>query len=184
MTELASSGQLRAAFARWALFLVPAVLLLGFVSGRMAQSGPGNPWFDALVKPSIYPPPQAFGLVWTVLYVMMGLALAMIAAARRARWRGLAMGAFVVQFLLNLAWSPVFFAAHRISGGLVLLGVLDAVLLVTLVLFARIRPLAGWLLAPYLAWVLFATWLNWQFLIANPDADGRQASGAVQRIEF
>ena len=66
MTVLASRGQLRASFLRWALVIVPAVSLLGFLSGRLAQSGPGNPWFDTLTKPAIYPPPGIFGIVWPV----------------------------------------------------------------------------------------------------------------------
>ena len=184
MTELASSGQLRAAFIRWALVLVPGIVLLGFVSGRVANSGPGNAWFDALTKPAIYPPPAAFGIVWSVLYVMMGVALAMVVAARGAQWRGAAIAAFVVQLVLNLAWTPVFFAGHQITGGLVVIAVLDVAVLVTIVLFARIRPAAAWLLAPYLAWVLFATALNYEFLRANPDADGKANSGAVTRIEI
>jgi len=56
--------------------------------------------------------------------------------------------------------------------------------IVTLVLFGRIRPSAAWLLAPYLAWVLFATYLNWAILYDNRDLDGVQVSGAVERIEF
>lgn len=184
MSELASSGQLRASFLRWALFLVPGVLLLGFLSGAVAQSGPANPWFASLVKPDIYPPPQAFGIVWSVLYVMMGLALAIIMSARGAPGRKAAIAAFAVQLALNLAWSPLFFGAHQITWALVLLAVLDIAVLVTLVLFWRVRPVAGALLLPYLAWVLFATVLNWQFLEANPGADGQDVSGAVTRIEL
>ena len=78
MSELASSGQLRAAFLRWTLFLVPGIVLLGFLSGAVGRGGLGDPWFDRLVKPSIYPPPATFGIVWSVLYIMMGLALAVM----------------------------------------------------------------------------------------------------------
>lgn len=184
MTELASDGQLRAAFIRWALVLAPGALLLGLLSGKMAGSGPGNPWFDALVKPAIYPPPAAFGIVWSILYLMMGIALAMVVAARGARWRRSAIVVFVVQFLLNLSWTPLFFAAHQITIALIVLAVLDAAVLVTIVLFARVRPAAAWLLAPYLGWVLFATALNYEFLRANSDADGKTDSGAVTRIEI
>ena len=184
MTELASPGQLRAALLRWSLVLVPGTLLLGFLSGRLAQSGPGNPWFDSLVKPAIYPPPAAFGIVWSVLYVMMGLALAMVVTARGAPGRGAAITAWVVQLLLNLAWTPVFFAAHQITAALGVIAALDVALLITLVLFWRVRRLAGVLMLPYLAWVLFATALTWQFLEANPDADGKDVSGAVSRIEI
>ncbi len=184
MSELASSGQLRASFLRWALFLVPGVLLLGLLSGALANSGPENAWFAALVKPQLYPPPQAFGIVWSVLYVMMGLALAIVMSARGAAGRKAAIIAFLVQLALNLAWSPLFFAAHQMTAALVLLGVLDIAVLATLVLFWRVRPLASVLLLPYLAWALFATALNWQFLEVNPGADGQDGSGAVTRIEL
>ena len=184
MTELASSAQLRAAFIRWALVLVPGTLLLGFLSGQFAGSVAGNPWFAALVKPSIYPPPATFGIVWSLLYIMMAFALVLIVTARGARGRGLAIAVWAVQFALNLAWSPLFFAAHQISAALGLLVVIDVAVLATLVLFWRIRPLAGWLLVAYLAWVLFATLLNWQFLAANPTADGAAAPAATSRIEI
>lgn len=184
MNQLASSGQLRASFLRWALVLVPAVVLLGFVSAMFGNSGPQNPWFAALVKPGLYPPPVTFGIVWAILYVMMGLAAAWIGAARGARGRGAAFAVFAVQLLLNLCWSPLFFGLHEISKALYLLVALDLAVIVTVVLFWRVRPQAALLLAPYLAWVLFATVLNWQFLAANPDADGMPAGNAVTRIQL
>jgi tryptophan-rich sensory protein len=184
MTELASPGQLRASLLRWVLVLVPGLVLLGFVSSILSDSGPNNPWFHGLIKPAIYPQPQVFGIVWTVLYAMMGLALAVIMSARGAWGRGRAVIAFAVQLLLNLAWSPLFFAAHQITGALVLIGVLDVAVVVTVWLFWRVRPLAAWLLVPYLAWVLFATLLNWQFLAANPGADGQRGAAPVQRIQL
>jgi tryptophan-rich sensory protein len=180
MTILASRAQLRGAFLRRALFIVPGVLLLGFLSGRAAGSGPGNPWFDALVKPDIYPPPAAFGIVWSILYVLMGLAAAMIASAHGARGRGAALGLFAVQLVFNLAWTPVFFALHQMRWALGVIAVLDVLVVLTIIAFWRIRPLAGALLLPYLAWILFATALTWQFIQANPDADG--AAPAAQRL--
>ncbi len=184
MTELASQRQLRAAFLRWLLVLVPGILLLGFLSGSLANSGPRNLWFADLVKPVAYPPPATFGIVWTALYVLMGLALTMVITSWGARWRKAAIIIFAVQLLLNLAWSPLFFAAHRITAALVLLVVLDVAVLVCAVLFARVRPLAAALLVPYLAWALFATLLNWQILSLNPDADGQFDSGVGVRIQL
>ena len=184
MTGLASRGQLRASFLRWALLIVPAILLLGFLAGRLSQSGPDNPWFDSLVKPSLFPPPATFGIVWSILYVMIGIALTLLVTARGAPGRGAALAAFAVQFALNLCWSPLFFGAHRIVGALYLMFALDVALLVTVALAWRVRRGAALLLLPYLAWVLFATVLNWQFLLANPDADGRAAAPATTRIEL
>ena len=88
------------------------------------------------------------------------------------------------QLTLNLAWSPLFFALHRISASLVLIGALDVLVLACVVLFFRVRTMAGLLLAPYLGWVLFATVLNWQFLVLNPGADAQPDSGAVVRVQI
>ena len=182
MTSLASRGQLRASFLRWALVIVPAVLLAGFLSGQAAGTGPGNPWFDALEKPAIYPPPASFGIVWSILYVIMGLALTMVVTARGAPGRGLAIALFLVQLALNLAWTPLFFVAHRIEASLWLIVALDVAVVATIALFWRVRTAAALLLLPYLAWILFATWLNWEFLRANPNAG--EPPSATTRIEL
>ncbi|MES2493856.1 MAG: TspO/MBR family protein [Pseudomonadota bacterium] len=184
MNQLASSGQLRASYLRWALVLVPTVVLLGFLSGMLADSGPDNRWFAGLTKPSLYPPPATFGIVWTVLYILMGLAAAWIGASRGARGRGLALGLFALQLLLNVAWSPLFFGLHEMTQALYLLLALDLAVVATIAAFWRVRPQAALLLVPYLGWVLFATVLNWQFLAANPDADGAPGRGAVTRVKL
>ena len=82
MTGLASKSQLRMSLLRYALVTVPLVLLLGTVSGRIANSGYGNPWFDALTKPDFMPPGWVFGLVWTLLYIGLGIGTAI--AGRRS----------------------------------------------------------------------------------------------------
>lgn len=184
MTVIASRAQLRASFIRWALFLVPVVLLLGFLSGAVSGSGAENPWFAALEKPALYPPPATFGIVWSILYVLMGLAAALVVSAWGAAGRGLALAMFGIQLVLNLAWSPVFFGLHEIELALYLLFAIDVAVLATLVLFWRVRKLAGLLLLPYLLWVGFATYLNWDILRLNPASDGLEYSGAVQRIEL
>lgn len=185
MNFLASREQLRASLIRWALICVPACLLLGFLVGRVAGNGPGDPWFDALVKPAIYPPPAAFGIVWSILYAMMGFALALVGSAWGARGRRLAIVVFAVQFLVNLAWSPTFFGAHQITGGLIVIALLDLLVIATIVLFWRVRKFAAVLLVPYLAWVLFATALNYEFLRLNPQADGAQGgSGVTARVRI
>lgn len=185
MNFLASREQLRASLIRWTLVCVPLCLLLGFMAGRVAGSGPGNPWFDALVKPAIYPPPAAFGIVWSVLYVMMGVALALVGSAWGARGRGIAIAVFAVHFLFNLAWTPVFFALHQITAALLIIAVLAVLLVVTIVLFWRVRRVAGVLLLPYLGWVVFATALNYEFLRLNPQADGATGTrDAAARIRI
>lgn len=185
MNFLASREQLRASLIRWSLICVPACLLLGFFSGQLAGGGPGDPWFDALSKPPIYPPAAVFPVAWSILYAMMGFALALVGSAWGARGRGLAIAVFVVQFLVNLAWSPVFFGMHRISGGLIVIAIMDMLVLATIVLFWRVRKSAGLLLLPYLGWILFASVLNYEFLRLNPQADGAPgATGASARVRI
>ena len=170
MTAIASRSQLRMSFLRWALVTVPAVLLLGTLSGRAANSGYGNPWFDALVKPGVMPPGATFGIVWTILYIMLGLALAMILNARGSRGRPLALSFFFAQLLLNYVWSPVFFALHEVRTALLLIVAMLLLSVVAALLFARIRKAAGLLMLPYLVWLGFASFLNYQIMVLNPDA--------------
>jgi tryptophan-rich sensory protein len=177
MGELASPGQLRLSYLRWALVTVPTIVLLGVASGRLSRSGYGNPWFDALDKPGFMPPGWAFGVAWTLLYILMGLAFAMILNARGAKGRGAAIALFVVQFLLNIVWSPLFFAAHKVVPALGLIVGLVLLNILVTALFWRIRRAAGLLLVPYVVWLTFASALNWQIHVLNPDAE-RLAPGA------
>lgn len=177
-TGLASRGQLRMSFARTALIVVPLILLLGSLSGWISNSSSTNGWYEALNKPGFTPPGGTFALAWTLLYVLMGIALAMIVHARGARQRGLAIGLFALQFMLNLAWSPTFFAAHKVGPAFWLILAMLAAAAATTLVFARIRPLAGWLLAPYLLWLCFAAALNHRIDRLNPDAE-RLVPGAI-----
>ena len=183
MTGLASRSQLRASFIRWSLFIVPLIVLLGFLSGVVGGS-PSSAWFQGLEKPSIYPDPKWFGIVWSILYVMIGLSVALVASSWGARGRGAALAVFAVHFLFNLAWTPVFFGMQQMSWALVVLGIVVVSLLVVIALFWKVRRLAALLLLPYLAWVCFASLLNYEFLRLNPDADGAPADGAVERVRI
>jgi tryptophan-rich sensory protein len=182
MGGIASPGQLRTAYLRWAAVTVPAIVLLGTLSGLASRSGYGNPWFAALAKPAIMPPGWAFGAVWTILYIMMGLALALVLNARGARGRGAAITIFLVHLVLNLAWSPLFFAFHQILPAFVLIVVIFVLAAIATVLFWRIRAAAGALLLPYLAWLVFASILNWQIWTLNPNADGLAPQGGDTQI--
>lgn len=183
MGEIASPTQLRMSFARWALVCVPLVVLLGMASGSLSGSGYGNPWFDALKKPAIMPPGWLFGVAWTILYTLQGIALAMVLNARGAQGRPLALAAFAVQLALNLMWSPLFFAMHKILAAFWLILAILALAAVSAWLFGRIRRWAGLLMLPYLAWLSFASVLNWQYHALNPD-DGRRPAQAAATIEL
>jgi tryptophan-rich sensory protein len=102
LREIASKQQLRLAFMRWAVVTVPFILLLGFTSARIAPSGSANSWYAALVKPAETPPDWVFPVAWTTLYILLGIALAMIIHARGSRLRGPATVLFAVQMAVNL----------------------------------------------------------------------------------
>ncbi len=182
MGGIASPGQLRVAYLRWALVTVPAIVLLGTLSGLASNAGDGNPWFAALARPAIMPPGWAFPVAWTTLYVMMGLAFAMVLNARGAKGRGAGITAFLVQLSLNLAWSPLFFAFHQVVPAFALIVAIFIAAAATTALFWRIRPVAGLLLLPYLAWLLFASALNWQFHSLNPNAESLVPRGGDTQI--
>ena len=168
--EIATKEQLRWAFARWALVTVPLILLLGFASSRIAPAGAANRWYAALAKPAMTPPDWVFPVAWTTLYVLMGLALAMILNARGSRLRGVAILLFVVQLALNLVWSPLFFGAHQVNAALIVIVAMLVTAAAAAFVFGRIRAVAGLLLVPYLAWLAFATYLTWQIDALNPNA--------------
>lgn len=172
MGEIASSAQLRMSFLRWGLVTVPLILLLGL--GSWLLSGGGgyrDPWFEALVTPPLTPGSSTFAVVWAILYVLMGFALAIILDARRAEGRGSALALFAAQFLLVLIWSPLFFAGHQVSAALLLALLLLVLALVTTIRFAMIRRKAGLLLLPYLAWLFVIFLLNYEVNRLNPDAE-------------
>jgi len=184
LREIASRGQLRLAYFRWAIVTVPLMLLLGLGSARLAPSGDANPWFAQLTKPDIMPPGWVFAAAWGVLYVLMGLALAMVINARGSRGRGLALLVFVVQLAINLAWTPVFFGLHKVDTALLMIGALLVLVLLTILLFWRVRKVAGALLVPYFGWLCFAFVLLYQIDALNPDAGSLVPSRPVDQIEI
>ncbi|TKD51207.1 TspO/MBR family protein [Sphingomonas baiyangensis] len=184
MREIASRSQLRWSFLRYAIVTVPLVVLLGSFAGRLAPTGADNGWYMMLAKPSWEPPGWAFGVAWTLLYALMGLALAMILHARSARWRGLAVTLFVVQLIANLAWSPLFFGLRMVSFAPIHIAIIFVLALATTFAFARVRPLAAWLLVPYLAWLCFAGLLAWEIDRLNPDGETLVPTGASTQIEL
>ena len=125
-------------------------------------------FYAQLVQPAWAPPPWLFGPVWTVLYVMMGIAAALVWRAGGFHERRVELSLFLLQLALNGLWSWLFFAWSL--GGIAFAEVVLLWLAIsaTLVLFYRVRPLAGVLLVPYLLWVTFAAALNYTLWQLNP----------------
>jgi len=155
---------------KFALITVPAIVLLGSASGWLSNSGFGNPWFDALQKPFFMPAGWVFGAAWTALYTLMGFALALILAEPPSDRRRNALILFFAQLALNYSWSPIFFGAHDIRLAMIVIVLMLAGAAAAAGQFFRIRPLAGWLMTPYLAWLCFAAALTTAIDSLNPGA--------------
>jgi translocator protein len=154
-----------------ALITVPVIVGLGSLSGYLSNSGFGNPWFDDTQKPSFMPPGWVFGVTWTTLYTLMGIALAIVLASPDSRPRRRGLLFFAAQLALNYAWSPIFFGAGAIDWAfLVILG-MNVLVTCTIIAFWRVKWVAGLLLLPYLAWLCLATTLNHEIGRLNPGAD-------------
>ncbi|MCU4801839.1 tryptophan-rich sensory protein [Halobacteria archaeon HArc-gm2] len=151
------------------LWAAGAIVLVNALGGAPALlAGPDSAWFAALDKPAIYPPGWLFGVVWTTLFTLMGIAVYLV--ARRglgSRPVRVALGAFALQFAFNLTWTPVFFGAQDLLAALGIIVVLDVLVAVTIWAFARVDRRAAALLVPYLLWALFATLLNYRFWALN-----------------
>lgn len=171
MGDIASKSQLRMSFLRWAVVTVPLILLLGFLSGRSVPAGDANPWYAALGKPPLTPPGWMFPVAWTLIYILLGLALALVLNARGARLRWPAVALFVAGFVLALLWMPLFFGAHQVSTALIVLVAMVAIGIATTFAFAAVRRVAAWLMVPYLVWISFAAVLTWRIGQINPDAE-------------
>ena len=138
-----------------------AVAVVAIVGGLASASASAQ--YRGLVQPSWAPPSWLFGPVWTVLYVMIAVSGWLV--WRRAGWVRSAHGVYAVQLVLNMLWSPLFFGAGLLGLAFVDILLLAASVVATIVLFARVSRLAAVLLVPYLAWVGFASVLNfaiWQ----------------------
>lgn len=149
-------------------FLSLAIVSVAAWVGSMATLPSINNWYAGLEKPFFNPPNWVFGPVWTVLYLLMAISLYLVWSAKTARSKRLALGAFLVQLALNTAWSVVFFGLHQPWTGVAVIVVMWLAIAVTMVAFWPISKLATYLLAPYIAWVSFATGLNISIAMLNP----------------
>lgn len=143
------------------LAVVVTCLAIGYFSGIVTRSAITS-WYPTLIKPSFNPPNWIFAPVWSMLYVMMGVAAGLvwdrIEAEKEAVKKALLF--FAIQLALNALWSYLFFGLHNpMLAGLEII-ILWLMIFETYVHFAKINKIAGYLFLPYLAWVSFAAVLN------------------------
>ena len=151
---------------KWPNYVIGIVvcLLLGMLSGYFSGSGP-NTWYQELQQPSFTPPSWLFGPVWTLLYIMIGVTAGYLWSQRNQA--SLLFKLFVIQFILNLIWSPIFFGFHQISLAAATICLLWICLIILLVRAAPSHRCVTYLLLPYSAWVSFAMVLNITLALLN-----------------
>ena len=149
------------------LVLLALPQLVGYAGASLTFTSVGT-WYAGLEKPALNPPSWTFGVVWTALYVLMGIASWLVwRAAGGLAKAPLAFLAYFSQLALNLAWSFLFFGRQTPLPALIDLGVLLLVIILTTILFWRKSKLAGALFVPYVLWVAFAGYLNAAIVALN-----------------
>jgi len=124
-------------------------------------------WYKTLIQPSFQPPSWLFQPVWIILYILMSISLFIYIKEFSIKNKTWGYILFFVQLLLNFSWSPIFFMMKNITLALIIIILLDIVVLLNIIEFNKISKLASKLLIPYFIWIIFATYLNWGYLILN-----------------
>jgi benzodiazapine receptor len=143
------------------LFLSLAITVaVGFIAG-FATSTSIDTWYSTLHKPGFTPPNWLFPVVWTTLYILMGIALYLVWKQPSGNSRSRAVTAYFIQLALNFLWSFIFFRWHAIGWAFVDIVCLWSFIAITIILFYVKSKTAAALLIPYLVWVSYATALNY-----------------------
>lgn len=150
-----------------AVIAVIGVEIFGFL-GSLFMSERPDPWYQALHKPAFTPPDAAFGIIWPILFLLIGIAAALVwerggtAVIDRRIWVS-----FYVQLAINFSFTPIFFGLRAPLGGALVTTVLLPVVLWNILAFRTVSRAAGALLIPYLAWGAFAAVLAWSIVAMN-----------------
>ncbi|MBE7704906.1 MAG: tryptophan-rich sensory protein [Cyanobacteria bacterium SIG29] len=124
-------------------------------------------WYDSLNKPFLNPPDWIFPPVWGILYIMITLSFLLFLKGGMTKEKKIPFVFFIIQLILNFAWSPIFFVMQNIPLALATVILMYFFILLTIITFFKHSKLASLLLVPYLIWVSFATYLNFGFLVLN-----------------
>ena len=133
--------------------------------GGLATVSFKEPWYSTLIKPSFNPPDWVFGPVWTILYLMMTIAIWLYWHSKSKDMNTVYI--YFIHLVFNSAWSIVFFVYHNIFLALIVLLILISLILVLIVRFRRVKKMSSYLMVPYLLWTIFALILNVSILILN-----------------
>ena len=141
-------------------------LLIGFIAGFLTRQGTEN--FALNVKqPPFAPPAVLFPIVWTFLYALMGFSAYIIENSQQTSQRNRALVLYYVQLFLNFLWSFIFFNFNNYLAAFIWIVALLILIIATTIEFYKIKPIAGYLMIPYILWVTFAAVLNFSIYLLN-----------------
>lgn len=146
------------------LISIAAAELVGVASWLF--SGGNSDFYKTLIKPPLAPPPWLFGVMWPIMYVLMGISVYLVITSGRRGVRS-AVWLYAVQLFVNFWWSIVFFRFNSIMGALAVIVLLTLLVLVCVTVFRRFSKTASYLMIPYLLWTSFATYLNVGIFLLN-----------------
>lgn len=150
------------------LLIAIAVSELAGIIGSVFTTSSMTDWYTGIAKPALNPPAWVFSPVWITLFALIGIAAFLV-------WKKgldrkdvfIALGLFVVQLVLNVLWSIIFFGLRSPDGALIEIVFLWLAILATIVAFAKVSRPAAWLLTPYILWVSFAAYLTCAIWVLN-----------------
>jgi translocator protein len=138
----------------------------GWLCGLVTRQGIQD-WYTYLIKPAGTPPNLVFPIVWTILYTLMGISLALIWSSHIQN-KKIPLFFFFAQLILNFSWSWLFFGERAPGVALIDLILLWLCVLGTIITFRKYSSLAAYLLVPYLIWITYAMYLNFSIWVLNP----------------
>jgi translocator protein len=177
--ELATRSELRRALVRSMAVVATIVVLFAALASKIGEVG-RDQWFAQLAKPAFIPSPAAFTLWSSLVFLLLGLALAIVLAARGAHWRRAALLALGLCFALGLAWLPVTFGLRQLMAGTAIAGSAVLIGLVATLLSLRVRASAGMLMFLVTLWMGFCSYVSfslWQGNAGAPISDPVNQAG-------
>lgn len=150
------------------IFAMVLAFLPGIIGVMFTPHGASDAWYNAMSKSVLTPDGWVFGVAWTILYALLGIALYMIMESHRPAYqKSRPYTLFGIQMVLNALWTYLFFGRHMVGGAFATLVLLIFVSIWMMRAFFRLRRGAGWLVVPYVLWMLFALYLNGTMLFMN-----------------
>lgn len=142
-----------------------SVLILGAVSG-INSTGSAS-FYNQLILPSFAPPAWLFGPAWTILYLLIGSAFYFMFIEPKTKERTVMISLFIIQLILNLIWTPIFFVLQNNLLSVIVILTLAIVLFFFQLYLLKHKRISMWLMGPYFLWVSFATILNFAIFFLN-----------------